>query len=98
MSGPLPMSDQPTLWDSCNATSSPASADGPTRSDSPTGTTIDLFGRVVVPVNPSQPLARAKVAADDRHLWPHWARLIQSVALSAIFGEQVTSSDCPRLA
>jgi hypothetical protein len=57
MKGPLPLFDLPILSDTDNATGSPGSAGGPTRSDWPAGPMTDLFGQVVVPVNPSLPRA-----------------------------------------
>jgi hypothetical protein len=51
-----PMTSEATL----NATSSPASADGPAPSDLPDGQTIDLFGQALAPANPSAPLAKDK--------------------------------------
>ena len=51
---PLPTSTQPTLWDSPNATSSPASVAGATPSDSPAGMTTDLFGPGAAPASPSR--------------------------------------------
>ena len=41
--------------DSLSSTSSPASEDGATRSDSPDGLTTDLFGQAVVPAKATQP-------------------------------------------
>lgn len=41
---------------------------------------------------PCQPFSRAgkrEGAADDRHLWPHWFRLIREFAPAIIFGEQI---------
>lgn len=51
MTAALPMSDQPTLWDTPNAISSPASAAGPTPSDSPAGLTTGMGGRGVALVS-----------------------------------------------
>jgi hypothetical protein len=45
-----------------SATSSPASADGATRSDSPDGLMTDLFGREVVLVSPSVPPGKARAS------------------------------------
>ena len=42
------------------ATSSPGSGDGATPSDSPGGTTLDLFGQVAAPASPSAPRASKK--------------------------------------
>ena len=58
MIDPLPTCTRTTSPDSRSATSSPASVVGPTRSDSPTGQTTDLFGQAVVLVSPS--VARGK--------------------------------------
>lgn len=47
--------------------------------------------------NPCQPWSIASVAGhakgfeDDRHLWPHWYRLIRECSPDAILGEQVAS-------
>lgn len=45
------MSNQPTLWDSASATSSPASADGASRSDSPDGPTTERYGPEAAPAS-----------------------------------------------
>lgn len=54
--------EQTTCADIPNATSSPASADGVTRSDSPAGPTTDLFGQEVVPVSRSASQASSVAA------------------------------------
>jgi hypothetical protein len=54
------MSSPTTSKATPNATSSPASEDGPTPSDSRCGLTIDLFGQEVAPASPSQPQEKAK--------------------------------------
>lgn len=50
-----------TWPDSSNATSSPASGAGATRSGSPDGQTIEESGRAAVPASPGRPQARALV-------------------------------------
>ena len=55
---PLP----PATWpDSSSVTSSPASEDGRSRSSSPAGRQLDLFGQAPALANPSAPPASAKV-------------------------------------
>lgn len=54
------MSSQTTSEATPSAISSPASADGATRSDWPDGAMTDLFGRVVAPVNPIAPRGRTQ--------------------------------------
>lgn len=49
-----------TSADTVNAISSPALADGPLRSVSPAGPTIDLFGQEAVPASPSAQPERAR--------------------------------------
>lgn len=56
----LPMSPEPILPVSHNATSSPASVDGAMPCASRGGQTIDLFGQAHAPANPSRSLASAK--------------------------------------
>jgi site-specific DNA-cytosine methylase len=51
------MSDQLTLWDTPNATSSPVSADGATPSVSPAGPTTGRCGPEAAPASPSAPPA-----------------------------------------
>jgi DNA (cytosine-5)-methyltransferase 1 len=47
---------------------------------------------------PCQPFSRANTVYgrrgrdDERHLWPHWKRLIEVVKPSIVFGEQVTDA------
>src|SRR5690349_13610037 len=60
MSEALKKLDQTISKDSRNATSLPALESGVTRSDSQAGPTLDLFGQEVVPVQVSQPQAKAK--------------------------------------
>jgi hypothetical protein len=62
MNDQLPMFDPTTCGPIVSATSSPASADGPTLSDSLDGMTLDLFGREAVPASPSAPPVRARRA------------------------------------
>ncbi len=52
------MSDQPTLWDTTSATSSPASGGGPSPCDSPTGLMTGPSGLAPVPASPSAQPAR----------------------------------------
>lgn len=54
MSGQLPMFPPETLSDTSNATSSPGSAGGATRSDLPDGPTIVLYGQVPARVSRSR--------------------------------------------
>jgi DNA (cytosine-5)-methyltransferase 1 len=44
------------------------------------------------PCQPFSTAGRREGGADDRHLWPHWARLISECQPVAIFGEQVESA------
>ena len=78
MSGISVKCAQPTLTVTSNVISSPASADGPTRSGSPDGRTTDLFGQAVAPVSHS-PLRVAKRALTIR-------------ATSGLFGEDLSPS------
>lgn len=57
------MFEVPTSMDLFNATSSPASAAGPTPSDSPDGLTTDLFGRAPAPASPSRQRAQERASA-----------------------------------
>lgn len=41
------------------------------------------------PCQPFSVAGKGKAQADDRHLWPHWFRLIADVRPSVVFGEQV---------
>ena len=45
------------------------------------------------PCQPFSGAGRKKGAADSRHLWPEWFRLIGECKPSTIFGEQVASKD-----
>jgi len=62
MSAASPTCERASLPDTGSAISSPASADGPSRSGSPAGPTTDLFGQALVPASPSAPPARARRA------------------------------------
>ena len=60
MSGALPMSNQPTLWDIPNATSLPAEDSGRSRSDKPDGQTTAPSGLDLVPAQVSARQAKDK--------------------------------------
>ena len=45
------------------------------------------------PCQPFSAAGRSGGFSDERHLWPHWARLIGECRPHVIFGEQVASSD-----
>jgi DNA (cytosine-5)-methyltransferase 1 len=44
------------------------------------------------PCQPFSSAGKGEGGADDRHLWPHWARLIRECQPVTIFGEQVESA------
>ena len=44
------------------------------------------------PCQPFSAAGKQEGGADDRHLWPHWARLIRECRPVAVFGEQVESA------
>ena len=44
------------------------------------------------PCQPFSAAGKQKGGADDRHLWPHWARLIRECRPDTIVGEQVASA------
>lgn len=44
------------------------------------------------PCQPFSSAGKQKGHGDERHLWPHWARLIRECRPPAIFGEQVASA------
>lgn len=44
------------------------------------------------PCQPFSSAGRQKGYSDERHLWPHWARLIRECRPAKIFGEQVASA------
>jgi len=44
------------------------------------------------PCQPFSAAGKQEGGADDRHLWPHWARLIRECRPVTIFGEQVESA------
>jgi len=45
------------------------------------------------PCQPFSAAGRKGGLGDERHLWPHWARLISECKPDVIFGEQVASAD-----
>jgi DNA (cytosine-5)-methyltransferase 1 len=88
----LPMFGPMTSEGTDSATSSPESADGASRSGSPGGLTTDAAGQGVARVSRSRAPEAQKGGADDRHLWPYWARLISECRPDVVFGEQVESA------
>ena len=44
------------------------------------------------PCQPFSSAGKRKGGADDRHLWPHWARLIGECCPPVVFGEQVEAA------
>lgn len=81
-----------TSKDTPNATSSPESADGVTPSALRCGATIDLFGQEAPPCQPFSSAGEGRAQSDERHLWPHWMRLIRESKPATIFGEQVATA------
>jgi DNA (cytosine-5)-methyltransferase 1 len=86
------MSRQPTLWATPSAISSPASAAGPSRSDSPAGETTGKSGPAPAPASRSRAAgkARARKTRGTSGLVRH---LIFRGPSSSRFGEQVASKD-----
>lgn len=71
-SGQLSMFDLPTLPDTPNATSSPASASGPTLSDAPAGPTTAPSGPVAALARPSRRQEKDRNALLDARRWRSW--------------------------
>ncbi len=74
--------DQPTLWDTPNAISSPASGDGPSPSDSPAGPMTGLSGLAPAPVSPTAPPARGSARLTHGISGLSGDRSLRSAALS----------------
>ena len=59
----------------------------PTPFASPDGTTTDLFGPARCPCQPFSAAGKGGGGEDERHLWPHWFRLIRECRPAVVFGE-----------
>ena len=86
------MSEPTTLGGMTSATSLLVSGDGAPRCKLQDGITLDLFGQEAVPASHSVPQEIERGKDDERHLWPHWFRLIRECKPAILFGEQVATA------
>lgn len=89
MTDPSPRYLQPTLWDTPNATSSPASAGGPLPSASPGGPMTGPSGPEAAPASRSVPPGKAKVAPTLATSGPSGSASSASAALSQSLGNRL---------
>ena len=80
---------QPTCEGSSSVISSPASADGLMRSDSPAGTTLDLFGQAPVPASPSAPQESKGASPMNAIYGPSGSSLSASARLSSFLASRL---------